>query len=113
MRFYMKNYIFSRFNTIFKGAPMAKLIRSSKPVFPPMDIKPLLVDIEAVLREGQFRIVKNVKAFDDMVANYVVSRVQWLLIRIQAPMKRLFGSLEFQAAKLLFALTVSFRFPTA
>jgi dTDP-4-amino-4,6-dideoxygalactose transaminase len=50
---------------------MQKLIRSSKPVFPPEDINPILRDIEAVLGDGQFRFGKNVKAFEDMARTYL------------------------------------------
>lgn len=47
------------------------LIRSSKPVFPPEDINPILQDIAKVLGDGQFRFGKNVKAFEDMASAYL------------------------------------------
>jgi perosamine synthetase len=50
---------------------MAKLIRSSKPVFPQEDIQPIMENIRKVLEEGQFRNGKNVKIFEDMVARYI------------------------------------------
>ncbi len=50
---------------------MPKLIRSSLPVFPKEDIKPLLSDIGTVLENGQFRNGQNVKEFEDMVAKYI------------------------------------------
>lgn len=50
---------------------MATLIRSSKPVFPQEDIQPIMENIRKVLEEGQFRNGKNVKIFEDMVAQYI------------------------------------------
>ncbi|MCW4000958.1 MAG: DegT/DnrJ/EryC1/StrS family aminotransferase [Candidatus Bathyarchaeota archaeon] len=50
---------------------MANIIRSSQPLFPEADIKPLLAEIEEVLRNGQFRNGKNVKVFEDHVAEYL------------------------------------------
>ncbi|MCW4003216.1 MAG: aminotransferase class I/II-fold pyridoxal phosphate-dependent enzyme [Candidatus Bathyarchaeota archaeon] len=50
---------------------MGKLIRSSRPFFPKEDIDRLLLDISAVLEEGQFRNGKNVTLFEQMVANYI------------------------------------------
>jgi perosamine synthetase len=50
---------------------MPKLIRSSQPVFPKEDLKPLLQDIGRMLEEGQFRNGKNVALFEGQVAKYV------------------------------------------
>ena len=50
---------------------MSKLIRSSKPIFPPEDINKLLLDVRQVLEDGQFRNGKNVSIFERMVAEYV------------------------------------------
>jgi perosamine synthetase len=49
---------------------MRPLIRSSKPVFPPEDIRLILQDIAGVLEAGQFRNGKNLKLFEDTVASY-------------------------------------------
>jgi Predicted pyridoxal phosphate-dependent enzyme apparently involved in regulation of cell wall biogenesis len=50
---------------------MPNLIRSSKPVFPPEDIDPILHDIAVVLEDGQFRFGKNVKVFEENAADYL------------------------------------------
>ena len=50
---------------------MPTLIRSSKPVFPPEDISPILHSIAEVLGDGQFRFAKNVKAFEDLAKEYL------------------------------------------
>jgi perosamine synthetase len=50
---------------------MPTLIRSSKPVFPPEDINPILHDIAVVLEDGQFRFGKNVQVFEEMAAAYL------------------------------------------
>jgi dTDP-4-amino-4,6-dideoxygalactose transaminase len=50
---------------------MPQLIRSSQPVFPETDIAPLIFEIEAVLRNGQFRNGKNVKIFESQTAQYL------------------------------------------
>lgn len=67
----MRNFTYSPYDTISrKHKSMRPLIRSSKPVFPPEDIRLILQDIADVLVEGQFRNGKNVKLFEDMVAEY-------------------------------------------
>jgi len=50
---------------------LPKLIPSSQPVFPPEDIPSILTEIGEVLRSGQFRNGKNVKAFEAQVAQYI------------------------------------------
>ena len=50
---------------------MSKLIRSSKPIFPQEDLEQILPEIQKVLEDGQFRNGKNVRMFEQMVAQYV------------------------------------------
>ncbi len=50
---------------------MARLIRSSLPVFPKQDMPLLLAQIGEVLESGQFRNGKNVTIFEDMVKEYL------------------------------------------
>lgn len=50
------------------------LIRSSKPVFPKEDLKPLLSQIRKVIEEGQFRFGKNVTLFEELTAQYLEAK---------------------------------------
>jgi perosamine synthetase len=67
----MRNSTYSPFNTISKGIKMHKVIRSSRPVFNSEDISALLGEIGELLENGQFRFGKNVKIFEDLLANYL------------------------------------------
>lgn len=50
---------------------MNRIIRSSKPFFPPEDVDELLPEIRDVLEEGQFRFGKNVERFEQDVAQHI------------------------------------------